>query len=46
MIVLLVVGALCFGAAAANVPTRVNLVAAGLLAWLLTVLVPAVAAAG
>ncbi len=46
MIVLLVIGALCFGAAAANLPARVNLVAAGLLAWLLTVLVPAVAAMG
>lgn len=46
VIVLLVLGAVCFGAAAANLATRVNLVALGLLAWLLTVLVPAVAAMG
>lgn len=46
MIVLLVLAAICFGVAAANVPARVNLVALGLLAWLLTVLVPAVAAVG
>ena len=46
VIVLLVLAAVCFGAAAANLPARVNLVALGLLAWLLTVLVPAVAAMG
>ncbi len=46
MIVLLVLAAICFGVAAANVPARVNLVALGLLAWLLSVLVPAVAAMG
>jgi hypothetical protein len=46
VIVLLVLAAICFGAAAANLPARVNLVALGLLAWLLSVLVPAVAAMG
>jgi hypothetical protein len=44
VIVLLIVAAVCFGLAAFNVPTRVSLVAAGLLAWVLSVLIPALAA--
>ena len=41
VIVLLIISALSFGLAAAGVPSRVNLVALGLLAW---VLVPLIAA--
>ena len=41
-LILLIVAAVCFGLAAANVAVgRVNLVALGLLAWVLTVLIPA-----
>ena len=40
-LVLLLIAAICFGLAAFNVPVRVNLVALGLLAW---VLVPLIAA--
>jgi hypothetical protein len=40
VILLLIVGAVCFGLAMFNVPTRINLVAAGLLAWILAVLIP------
>ena len=41
-LILLVVAAVCFGLAAFGVAVgRVNLVALGLLAWVLTVLVPA-----
>jgi hypothetical protein len=38
-VVLLVVAAACFGLAAAGIPARVNLVALGLLMWVLSVLV-------
>lgn len=41
ILILLIIGAVCFGLAAAGVAARVNLVALGLLAWILTVLVPA-----
>ena len=40
-LILLLIAAICFGLAAFNVPVRVNLVALGLLAWVLTLLVPA-----
>ena len=41
-LILLIIAAVCFGLSAANVTVgRVNLVALGLLAWVLTVLVPA-----
>jgi hypothetical protein len=40
-LILLIIAAICFGLAAFNVPVRVNLVALGLLAWVLTVLIPA-----
>lgn len=43
VLVLLLIGAICFGLAAFGVPARVNWVALGLLAWILTVLIPAVA---
>ncbi len=39
-IVLLIIAAVCFLAAALNAPARVNLVACGLLAWVLTALIP------
>lgn len=35
-LVLLIIAAVCFGIAALGVPSRVNLVALGLLAWVLT----------
>lgn len=41
VLVLLITAAVCFGIAAANVATRVNLVALGLLFWVITALVPA-----
>ena len=41
-LVLLLAGAVCFGLAAANVATRVNLVALGLLFWIITALIPAI----
>lgn len=34
-LVLLIIAAVCFGIAALGVPSRVNLVALGLLAWVL-----------
>ena len=37
-LVLYVVAAICFGAAAAGVPSRINLVALGLLCWVLTLI--------
>jgi len=40
-LILLIIAAVCFGLAAAGVPSRVNLIALGLLAW---VLVPLIAA--
>lgn len=39
-VILLVIAAICFGVATFNVATRVNLVALGLLSWVLTVLIP------
>lgn len=44
VIVLLVLAAVSFGAAAAGIAARVNLLALGLLFWVLAVLIPAVAA--
>ena len=41
ILALLIVATLCFAAAAFGVQSRVNLVALGLLAWVLTVLIPA-----
>ncbi len=45
LLILLIGAAVCFGLAAANVATRVNLVALGLLLWVLTAVIPAIAAA-
>ena len=39
-IILLVVAAACFLAASVNVASKINLVALGLFAWVLTVLIP------
>lgn len=44
-LVCLIVAAVLFAVAMFNVPARVNLVAAGLLAWVLASLIPAVAGA-
>jgi hypothetical protein len=41
LLVLLIAAAVCFGLAAANTPTRPNLIALGLLLWVMTALVPA-----
>jgi len=41
-LVLLILGAVCFLLGAANVASRINLVALGLLFWILTVLIPAI----
>jgi len=40
-LILLIVAAVCFGLAAAGVPSRVSWVPLGLLAWVLTLLIPA-----
>ena len=40
-LILLIVAAISFGLAAAGVPSRVNFIGLGLLAWVLTVLIPA-----
>lgn len=45
VLVLLLAAAVCFGLAAANLAVRVNLVALGLLFWVITALVPALGAA-
>lgn len=45
ILILLIIGAVCFGLAALGVATRVNLVALGLFAWILTILAPALDAA-
>ena len=45
VLVLLIAAAVCFGIAAANVATRVNLVALGLLFWVLTAAIPALGGA-
>lgn len=42
ILVLLILGAVCFLLAAANVATKANLVALGLLLWILTILIPAI----
>ena len=39
-LILLIIAAVCFAAAAVNVAARVNLVALGLLAWVLTAILP------
>jgi hypothetical protein len=39
-LILLLIAAVCFGLAVFNVPVKVNLVALGLLAWVLTLLIP------
>lgn len=39
-LILLVIAALCFAAATFNVAARINLVAAGLLAWVATAILP------
>lgn len=44
ILILLLVAAILFAFAAANTPSRVNLVAAGLLAWVITVIIKAVEA--
>jgi len=41
LVLLLLLGAFLFALATFNVPTRFNLVAAGLFCWILTVLLPA-----
>lgn len=41
ILLLLIAGAVCFGLAAANVASRINLVALGLLFWIITVIIPA-----
>jgi len=45
VLICLIAAAILFGLATFNVPSRVNLVAAGLLAWVLASLIPAIAAA-
>jgi hypothetical protein len=40
-IVLLIIAAICFGLAAFSVPSRIAWVPLGLLAWVLTALIPA-----
>lgn len=44
VLVLQIAAAVCFGIAAANVATRVNLVALGLLLWVITAIAPAIGA--
>jgi hypothetical protein len=41
LLILLIAAALCFGLAAFGVSSRVNLLALGLLCWVLTALIPA-----
>lgn len=45
IIIMLILAFACFAAAAFGVATRINLIAAGLAFWVLTVLVPALDAA-
>jgi len=40
-LILLIIAAVCFGLAVAGVPSRVAWVPLGLLAWVLTLLIPA-----
>jgi hypothetical protein len=42
-VILLILAFVCFALAAFNVTARVNLTAAGLALWILTVLIPALA---
>lgn len=42
VVVLLIIAAVLFGLAAFNVPARWNLLALGLFAWVLAVLLPAI----
>lgn len=44
MLLLLIAGAVCFGLAAFGFAARVNLLALGLLFWILTALIPALEA--
>lgn len=44
VLVLLLAAALLFAFAAANTPARINLIAAGLLAWVITLIIKAVEA--
>lgn len=44
VLVLLILAAICFGLATFNVATRWNMIGAGLLCWVLTALLPALAA--
>jgi hypothetical protein len=39
VLILLILGAVCFGLAMVNVGARVNLVAAGLLCWIVTAII-------
>lgn len=41
VLILLIIGAVCFGLAMVNVAARVNLVAAGLLCWIVTAIIGA-----
>lgn len=41
ILIMLIIGAVCFALAAFGVPARVQWVPLGLLAWILTALVPA-----
>lgn len=41
ILLLLIAGAICFGLAAFGVAARVNLIALGLMFWILTALIPA-----
>jgi len=41
LLLLLIAAAVCFGLAAANVASRVNLLALGLLFWVITAIIPA-----
>lgn len=42
LLLLLIAAAVCFGLAAANIPSRPNLIGLGLLFWVLTAIVPAI----
>jgi hypothetical protein len=44
VLICLIAAAVCFGLAVANLTTRVNLIALGLLFWVITALAPAVQA--
>jgi hypothetical protein len=44
VLILLIAAAVCFGLALFNVPTRLNMIGGGLLAWVLATLVPLLAA--